>query len=172
MFFKLKKDKIKGILVTILLLIIGWFIISLVSIYNSKKKYFAILNYKSYTIGKYFERDTKARGATVARYRFEANSKKFTGNTTPASFNDSKPSVGNYYFVIYNFYNPEESIMFLNLEVPDSLEYLYAKNIKKLPNAKAQEKANKYILNRFNSTISKFFPPYYKEEEILKLINQ
>ena len=62
--------------------------------------------------------------------------------------------------------------MFLNLEVPDSLEYLYAKNIKKLPNAKAQEKANKYILNRFNSTISKFFPPYYKEEEILKLINQ
>ena len=167
--FPISKKKIKGIFILLSIVLGGSFIFSLIGFYSSKKKYFDILKYESYTIGKYFERDTKAKGATIGRYIFEVNDRKYENTMTPATFSNSKPLVGNYYFVVYNYYKPEQSTIFFNLKVPDSLEYLYGEKFKQIPIQTFQQKADSFILKKVDGAIEKYFPPYFNEKKIQKL---
>lgn len=166
------KKIIKGVLTTLIIVFGGWFIFSLIGFYKTKKKYFAILSYESYTVGKYLERETRAKGATIARYNFEINGHEYENTMTPATFSNSKPFVGNYYFVVYNYYEPEESTIFFNLEVPDSLEYLYGENFKKIPIQKYQQKADSFMLKNIDGSVERYFPPYYSKEKIKQLLKK
>lgn len=137
--------------------------------WNSKKVTLEIFKNGKYTKAIYIEKIVPAKGAVTAICSFRINNKEYLCKPTLASFPNSKPAIGNSYFVIYNSLNPNESICFLNLKVPDSLDYLKSQSLNKIPIANYQRKADSFMLSTFRGGLAKYFPPYYSKEDLKEL---
>ena len=137
---------------------------------SQKREMFEIYKNRKFTVGKYYEKDVKARGATQAKYKFKANGKFFYDNVTRASFSDSNPTVNRDYIVVYNSNNPKQSIMFLNLKVSDSLKDRINNEDKKLIyKNRFKEEIDYFFYESLITGLSKYFPPYYDQEDLPEL---
>ena len=58
--FSISKEKIKGILIMLSIVLGGFIIFSLIGFYNTKKHFISILNYGSYTVGRYYKKRYKS----------------------------------------------------------------------------------------------------------------
>ena len=163
------KISAKLIFQNIIIVIIGSLLLIYILGPSYKREMFEIYKHRKFTIGNYYEKDVKGRGATVARYKFNSNGKTYYDNTTPASFSDSNPIVNRDYIVVYNSSNPKQSTMFLNLEVNDSQRDTINKNNKFFYKNKFKKKIDLFFYNKLSSGFSKYYPPYYDKEDLPEL---
>ena len=137
-----------------------------------KVKHKQLYDNQMFTIGYYHEKSVPAKGATSAQYLYKVNDNSYEGSTTFGTFEDSNPVIGKYYIVAFNNKNPKESIMFLNLEVHDSIRHYFRNGgIDKIPIESYQRTIDSFNLMLFTkkTQLAIYLPPYYKKEDFPEL---
>lgn len=142
-----------------------------ISRWDTKHKTIEIYRNGKYTKAVYKKNITPAKGAVTAICSFIVNNKEYLSKPSLASFPNSSPTIGKNYYIIYNSMNPDESICFLNLEVPDSLNNLSGE-LNKIPIENYQKKVDSFIMATFLGGVNKYFPPYYSREEIERVLRK
>ena len=154
----------------VILAVVAIFLLySLVTVY-SKIKLKRLIDYQKFTIGYFNEKSVPAKGTTSALFYYKVKNNTYENSTTLASFEDSNPILGRNYIVAFDSKNPKESIMFLNLEVHDSIRHYFRKGgINKIPIESYQRTIDSFTLHSLTTGVTRFFPPYYKKEDFPEL---
>lgn len=167
---KFNKFNIKRTFFYVLISAVFLFLINIFFSFISKTELKNIYTNKNFFICNFYDVGSAGRGASMAKYKFQARNKNYKGAISLATFGSSNPIIGKNYIVAYNSKNPGESICFLNLEVHDSIQHYFKKgSLNKLPIEAYQRTVDSFFLKNLTSGLDKYFPPYYKKEDFLDL---
>lgn len=160
----------KYVLKGLTLFIVGCLVLLTIFRWNTKSRAFRVFKNMNITYGKYLEFETRGRGQSMLRYEFTSREKRFEGRVSSATFTNSNPLATQEFIVVYNFRNPDESTMFFNLKVNDSIKH-YFKNgsLNKIPIDSYQRTIDSMYYVTFFKGVAKFFPPYFSKEDFPEL---